>query len=810
MFSDKIPQPILPCFHPWKLKMKMGSEVAIMDDSPYFSVEMPDLLQRHLDALTQGSGLSLDIIRERGYRTVLGKKQLSDAGFGKAQWCVPGLLMPVYTPDGQTLPLCYRPDFPRKIRNKELKYELIRGMTSRLDVPPRCSEAIKDPTVDIWITEGLKKGDALAGHGLCAVVLLGVWNFKGKNEFGGVTLLADFDYIPWNGRTVNIVFDSDVMTKPQVRAAIDRLIEHLQRKGAVVNVVYLPDAADGTKVGIDDYLLTHTTEELKALVQEPPPARKAAPPIFDLLDEAPATLSRPLAFLEGHSYVATWLWVQKTVNETLGNGGNVVRHDPPIVTKEKALFIVRNNGTVFGPDDMDRLALEVNLPDVPQEDKLWRTVGMNAYRSGMRPNYAKVYERVVSVFDRFIDFDHSFGQQREMSELSACFSLSTWFAPAFTVLGYPWPSGERGSGKTQWGHCWVNTSYLGMVVLASGSFAALRDLANYGAALLVDDAENLANLYKTDPDKRALFLAGNRRGATIPLKEPNPNGKGWQTKWVNAFCPRGFTAISLPDPVLDSRSIRIPLVRTADRRKGNADPADLRLWPSDQRQLQDDLWATALALMPDAAEVWAELDNETELIGREFEPWRAIIAVGRLFERHGVGGLEGRIRQLMRSYQEEKADVDNGDRALQTLRAILYQKLGDKALDVLDIMDVFPGESEKIMVNSSQLAETIKQIAEQEGMNSEWVSSRAVGWQLKALRFERERDSSSSKRTRLRVITAQRLVKLCQAYGLVKWSPPDDFSTLCTFEGNYPHANVQNGQNVQNVQSESDIDEVRV
>jgi hypothetical protein len=793
--------------------MKTRSEVAVQADSPYFSVEVPDLLQRHLDALTQGSGLSLDVIRERGYRSVLGKKQLADAGFGKAQRCVPGLLMPVHTPDGQTLPLCYRPDFPRKVSGKELKYELISGMTSRLDVPPRCREAIKDPTVDIWITEGLKKGDALAGHGLCAVVLLGVWNFKGKNEFGGVTLLADFDYIPWNGRTVNIVFDSDVMTKPQVRAALDRLIEHLQRKGAVANVVYLQDAPDGTKVGIDDYLLTHSMEELKTLVKEPPPAQKAAPPIFELLDEAPATLSRPLAFVEGKSYIATWLWIQKTVNETLGKDGKVVRHDPPVVTKERALFIVRNDGAVFGPDDMDRLALQVNLPDVPQEDRLWRTVGVKAYRSGMRPDYAEVFDRVVSVFDHFIDFDHSLAQQQEMSELSACFSLATWFAPAFTVLGYPWTSGERGSGKTQWGHCWANTAYLGMVVLASGSFAALRDLANYGAALLFDDAENLADPKKTDPNKRALFLAGNRRGAAIPLKEPKPDGKGWQTKWINAFCPRGFTAISLPDPVLDSRSIRIPLVRTADRRKGNADPADLRLWPYDQRQLQDNLWATALALMPDAAGVWAELDNETELIGREFEPWRAIIAVGRLFERHGVGGLEGRIRQLMRSCQEEKADVDNGDRAIQTLRAILYQKVGDKALDVLDItdvLDVFPEGSEEIKVNSSQLTETIKQIAEQEGLNSEWASSRSIVWQLRSLRFDRDRDSSSSKRTRLRVITSERLIKLCQAYGLVKWGPPDDLSTLYSFEVNDPLTNVQNGRNVQNVQSETGIDEVRI
>ena len=81
----------------------------------------------------------------------------------------------------------------------------------RIDCPPLCQNKLADPSIPLWITEGVKKGDALAGHGLCAIALLGVWNFKGKNSFGGTTLLADFDYIALDNRNVRIVFDSDVM-----------------------------------------------------------------------------------------------------------------------------------------------------------------------------------------------------------------------------------------------------------------------------------------------------------------------------------------------------------------------------------------------------------------------------------------------------------------------------------------------------------------------------------------------------------------------------------------------------------------------
>jgi len=92
-----------------------------------------------------------------------------------------------------------------------------------------------------------------------------------------------------------------------------------------------------------------------------------------------------------------------------------------------------------------------------------------------------------------------------------------------------------------------------------------------------------------------LLLAGNRVGATVAVKvkEPGPD-RPWVTRWIDAFAPRGFTSINLPDPVLASRSILIPLARTADPVRANRDPGDLHRWPVDRQALHDDLWAVAL------------------------------------------------------------------------------------------------------------------------------------------------------------------------------------------------------------------------
>ncbi|GAG33737.1 unnamed protein product, partial [marine sediment metagenome] len=43
--------------------------------------------------------------------------------------------------------------------------------------------------------------------------------------------------------------------------------------------------------------------------------------------------------------------------------------------------------------------------------------------------------------------------------------------------------------------------------------------------------------------------------------------RGWRTRYVNAYTARLFSAISLPDPVLASRTIVVPLIRTTDRKK---------------------------------------------------------------------------------------------------------------------------------------------------------------------------------------------------------------------------------------------------
>jgi hypothetical protein len=67
----------------------------------------------------------------------------------------------------------------------------------------------------------------------------------------------------------------------------------------------------------------------------------------------------------------------------------------------------------------------------------------------------------------------------------------------------------------------------------------MRDEAHYGATIGFDDCENIKNM---EPDKRALLLAGNSRGAQVSFKEP-VGQSGWRTRYINNFAPRLFSSI---------------------------------------------------------------------------------------------------------------------------------------------------------------------------------------------------------------------------------------------------------------------------
>lgn len=212
---------------------------------------------RHRESLVEGSGIDPRLVEEGGVESIASGRQLP-AGFSSRQRRLgPGMLFEVPRPNGETA-YSFRPDAPDKPGRKyEQPSKHYGGPGNVLYVHPSQRHLVADTSVPAVFTEGAKKVLSIltaarrAGVEVLVVGISGVWNFLSDGE-----LIPDMLEIPVVGREVGILFDSDVLTNPDVQRAAVRLAETQIGRGAAVRIAYLPDGPDGAKTGADDFLVS--------------------------------------------------------------------------------------------------------------------------------------------------------------------------------------------------------------------------------------------------------------------------------------------------------------------------------------------------------------------------------------------------------------------------------------------------------------------------------------------------------------------------------------------------------------------------
>ena len=217
-------------------------------------------------ARLSSSGIDPVTIQARGYYTESTGAALGRLGFARSQLQTPALVIPIWGLKGRTKLYQIRPDNPRIIKDREVKYETPYGAKLLLDIPPGALAAVLDRDIPLFITEGVFKADSAASRGLACIACLGVHGWAGDIE--------TWEAIPLRGRRVLIAFDSDIGTNENVHHAAKKLAKFLEGQGAKVEHILFAPTVDGKKVGLDDFLATgRTAADLLALATAvPPPA----------------------------------------------------------------------------------------------------------------------------------------------------------------------------------------------------------------------------------------------------------------------------------------------------------------------------------------------------------------------------------------------------------------------------------------------------------------------------------------------------------------------------------------------------------
>lgn len=236
------------------------------------------LTDAQLQELEEGSGISratIDAARVFGSDSpkLLAKLTRRPREAWDPEAYRPALVFPYFIP-GQADPVLWNvkpaiamPPPPDTKGGKPIKYV----RTSKISPPPYFPpdllahpERLTDPAIPKLLTEGEKKALSAESAGFTCLSFSGVHMWGPKAKRGETKKLHPLLHkAAAAGGDFFIVYDSDAAENLDVRGAENWLAEALAHAGARVYVVRL-GSLDGAKVGLDDYLVRHGDDALRA------------------------------------------------------------------------------------------------------------------------------------------------------------------------------------------------------------------------------------------------------------------------------------------------------------------------------------------------------------------------------------------------------------------------------------------------------------------------------------------------------------------------------------------------------------------
>lgn len=374
-----------------------------------------------------------------------------------------------------------------------------------------------------------------------------------------------------------------------------------------------------------------------------------------------ASLLRPIQLMHGKPYFATVL---------------------PIRTKNGEVKAIWAVSSADGTEKYSEIPLDGHRPfsEAPfhidligKTPRKGSTLSAKAYQDhidGKEPiSVDTIFKETSACIDSFVSFDGAFGTQRDLCDFLACWIMATYATDVFHTTGYVWPVGEKGSGKTQCLKTLMRLAFMGQTITSGSTFATIRDEAALGATLGFDDCENIA---KMEPTKRELLLAGNTKGSGFMYKTPGAKDGTWQSVYIDAFAPRAFTSIGLPDDVLASRTFLASLQRSNDIIKTRRKPSDDADWLIKPDLLRDQIWLRVSLGLKEIAEAAKSIKSYDRLPGRDFDIFQGPLAIAYWVEKtHGYKELYNRIIGVMEAYHAVKHKSHLPSLQHITLQAIL-------------------------------------------------------------------------------------------------------------------------------------------
>lgn len=518
------------------------------------------------------------------------------------------------------------------IMREKQKYLSPPGRSNLLYFPCDIDPAIlNDACIPVILVEGEKK--ALALRSLASwnalklrflpVGLSGVWNWRGTvgKEPGqnGVARavkgpIPDLDRIVWKNRRTIIIFDSDVNRNSDVERARKALASELERRGADVLVVNLPDLPNLEKTGADDFLARPEggPEQMLALIENATRVEPGA--ASEILNRAGV-----LGLTDQSGIDDIEIALRRLRGEVIG--ADALRE---AAVRTEATKHLMNIG-IQAPAQLVSAALTRQ----EQVEETRRIAFSEPEPWAQLVDGASLLDEIANVLCRFIVLP------LEEIKAIALWILHTYAVDATSICPILIiKSAEKRCGKTLILELLLNLVFRPLPASNITTASLFRAIEKYKPTLLLDEADTF--LHHND-EMKGIINSGYRSSSSYVVRTV---GDDFEPKIFSTFGPKAIAQIDTPQETIMDRGIIIEIRRKkpdekterlrSDRifeelkhlrqkamRWANDNLANLPDWepkiPGSLNDRAQDSWRPLLAIADLAGKCWADYGRESAI-----------------------------------------------------------------------------------------------------------------------------------------------------------------------------------------------------
>lgn len=325
-----------------------------------------------------------------------------------------------------------------------------------------------------------------------------------------------------------------------------------------------------------------------------------------------------------------------------------------------------------------------------------------------------------SVFNKTKEVHMKYSEMREWQwyYILPLWDIGTYFYTIFETFPYLAFDGIKGTGKSKVTRIITRLSFNGVLSVSISEATLFRDIESLRCTLGIDEAEALK-----DPEKgqmiRALLNTGYFKGARVPRQEKTQKGI-FLTRYYETYSPKIIANTRGLEDTLDSRTIKVTMLRAKDERGSILDTETSENWPG----LRHDLYCFALCYFKEIREIYLH-DPDVKIANNRYNDlWCPLLSIAKFIFKDDPDefkAIKNFALEQIGLAQEDSLD-DKRSAFLQAVRDLT--KDGDRGCSSQEIIEAM----------SSYLDQE-----EMEHIKSNWIGYRVKEFKLLKKKEQRQR-----------------------------------------------------------------------